>query len=118
MIILVTGDRNWSDKETIRKELIKYDCEGMSLIHGNCRGVDILAGEVAEELGWWVISVSAEWGKHGKAAGPIRNKEMLDLGPELVLAFHHNISESKGTKNCVQQAKKAGIPAVIITGGD
>jgi hypothetical protein len=40
---------------------------------------------------------------------------MLDQGrPDIVLAFHANISQSKGTKDMVERAKKAGIPSRTI----
>jgi len=39
---------------------------------------------------------------------------MLELGkPELVIAFQLN--DSKGTKNMIQQAEKAGVPVKLIT---
>ncbi|KKN01348.1 hypothetical protein LCGC14_1128740 [marine sediment metagenome] len=53
---------------------------------------------------------------YGKAAGPIRNKQMLDEGqPHLVLAFHDNIEESTGTKDMVKQAAKRGIETLVIS---
>jgi hypothetical protein len=65
---------------------------------------------VAEELGIPVLSFPADWARFGRAAGPIRNQRMLDEGkPTLVLAFHNNIVESKGTKDMVKRARKAGI---------
>lgn len=46
---------------------------------------------------------------------PIRNKQMLDEGkPDLVLAFHTDIENSKGTKNMIYQAKKRGIKVILI----
>jgi hypothetical protein len=47
-----------------------------------------------------VIAMPADWANHGKAAGPIRNRKMLDLKPDLVLAFHADLTNSKGTKDC------------------
>jgi len=40
---------------------------------------------------------------------------MLDEGkPDLVLAFHTDIKNSKGTKNMIQQAEKRGIKVILI----
>ena len=51
----------------------------------------------------------------GGAAGAIRNGQMLTEGkPDLVVAFHGNISISKGTKNMVEQATKAGIRCIVV----
>jgi hypothetical protein len=43
---------------------------------------------------------------------------MLLDGPDLVLAFHDDISKSKGTRNMVDQAMKAGVKVVIIGSTD
>jgi ABC-type sugar transport system substrate-binding protein len=34
--------------------------------------------------------------------------------PDIVLAFHSNIKESKGTRDMCYKAKKAGIPVIVI----
>jgi hypothetical protein len=40
---------------------------------------------------------------------------MLDEGkPDLVLAFHENIDESKGTRDMVHRARGAGVKVVIF----
>ncbi len=59
----------------------------------------------------------AKWNLYGKGAGHIRNKEMIDKGkPDKVVAFHSDISKSKGTRNMINQAKKLGIPTEIKCG--
>jgi hypothetical protein len=53
----------------------------------------------------------ADWDKYGKAAGPIRNKQMLDEGkPQAVIAFSYDLARSRGTANMVAQARDAGLP--------
>ena len=39
----------------------------------------------------------------------IRNGEMLRDAPDLVLAFHNNIAESRGTADMIRQARRAGV---------
>jgi len=53
----------------------------------------------------------ANWQKHGNAAGPIRNQEMVDLGADVVFAFP--LGESRGTNDCIQRAVKANIPVMV-----
>jgi len=114
MKVLVCGDRNWTDEETIRKELSRLP-KGSAIIHGASRGADGIAGRVAIELRFGVMAFPADWQKFGKAAGPIRNRRMLIEGrPELVLAFHNDISRSKGTKDTVEQARALGIPVKVV----
>jgi len=69
-----------------------------------------MTGYVAKKYGLEVIWFPADWEKYGRAAGPIRNKQMIMEGkPDLVVAFHNNISKSRGTKNMVTQARRHGI---------
>jgi len=112
--VLVCGDRNWTDRRVIDRQLRKLQ-PPLTIIHGAARGADTLAGEVAHHYNMEVCVYPAEWGRYGKAAGPIRNKQMLDEGkPDLVLAFHDNIQESKGTADMVKQAAKRGIETLVI----
>jgi len=58
----------------------------------------------------------ADWKKYGRAAGPIRNKQMVELGADLCLAFpdHPKGHGSRGTWNCVKLAQQAGIPVLVV----
>lgn len=113
MRVLVTGDREWKDEAAIERAFDRF--QPTVLIEGECRGLDLMARAVAERRGIPVIAVPALWDKHGRGAGPIRNGEMLDLKPDVVLAFHNNFKSSKGTKNCVDQALKRGVEAWLNT---
>lgn len=114
MKILICGDRNWTDREKILGRVIPLPAD-TTIINGGCRGADSLSSSVARELGLQVVIMCAEWGKHGKAAGPIRNRQMLDEKPDLVIAFHSNLEKSKGTADTVREAKRRGIPVEVIT---
>ena len=107
------GDRNWSDRAYLYDCLddLRDNCDTpLVIIHGCARGADTMAGDWAKANGLMVLEYPALWSQHGRAAGPIRNRQMLDEGkPELVLAFHENIRESKGTRDMVRQASKAGV---------
>lgn len=114
MRVLVCGDRNWVDKAAVRRELEKFPKDTV-VIEGEARGADTLGREVAEEMGFEVEAYPADWEQYGRAAGPIRNKEMLAQGkPDMVLAFHRCISESKGTAHMMKIANKAGVVVVLI----
>jgi len=51
---------------------------------------------------------------YGKAAGPIRNREMFKKRPDLVVGFHENIFQSKGTKDMISVARHDGTPYLVI----
>ena len=116
MRILITGSRNWNDVETMIEVLSPYNItrDVKTLVHGGASGADIIAGEIAAEFGWCVEEYPADWQAHGKAAGPIRNQKMVDLGADVCLAFP--LGESRGTRHCMKSAEKAGIK--VINHGD
>lgn len=118
MRVLVCGGRDYSDYDTVCKtldEIINLPFEEaytkVVIIHGMARGADALADKYAVNRYIPVESYPADWEKHGRAAGHVRNKQMLDEGkPDLVIAF----PGGKGTANMVEQAQKAGIKVVQI----
>jgi len=105
MKILVCGDRKWSNVFSIKRELQKF-LGDVVIIHGAAKGADSIAGDVAKSLGFKIEAYPAKWNELGRAAGPIRNMEMLQTGPDLVLAFHPDLGRSKGTANMVSIARK------------
>lgn len=115
MRVLVCGGREWTDRKTIWTRLTCLP-KGTLIIEGGARGADILAGEVADELGYPHATMKANWDFYKKAAGPIRNRWMLDLliQSDLVIAFHESLENSKGTKDCVQEARRRGIGVEVI----
>lgn len=111
MRVLVCGSRHFNDYSLLEKTLDELDIT--EVIHGAARGADTLGGLYAERHKIPIRSFPADWNLHGKAAGPIRNTKMLVEGkPELVVAFMAD--ESRGTKNMVDQATKAGVEVKVI----
>lgn len=114
--LLVCGDRHWTDEKAIVRVLKHYHSDTV-IIHGGAPGADTLAGQFGKRAGFEVIVFSAEWDKHGKAAGPIRNRRMLEEGkPNRVIAFHPDLRKSKGTADMLRQARAAGIDVEHYTG--
>ena len=72
---------------------------------GGAKGADALAIKLAEENGVPFHEIKADWAKYGRAAGPRRNEDLVAT-VDILLAFP--IGESKGTRGCIQLAKKAG----------
>lgn len=113
MKVLVSGSRHYADYEKVKEVLNDYRIS--HIIHGAAaRGVDRLAGRYGTEMGIRVSEYPARWDIYGKSAGPIRNRRMLEEGlPDMVIAFL--ASNSRGTKNMIDQAEAAGIYTKIIT---
>ena len=109
------GDRKWKNRTVVERELRALGPNAL-IAHGDCRGADKIAGSIAESLKLQVLAFPADWEAHGKAAGPIRNRQMLtSVEPVLVLAFHNDIENSRGTKDMVGFAKACGVPVRVVT---
>src|SRR5271157_4556092 len=113
MRVLVCGSRTWNDYGKIVRELVGLGAAPHTIIEGGAKGADLLAQRAALALNWPWQEVKADWDKYGRAAGMIRNKQMLVEGqPDLVLAFWDGVS--RGTANMIELAKKANIPVKVI----
>lgn len=115
--LLICGGRHYSQRVkgfnllTQFKQLIWNDraVKIVEVIEGGARGADAIGGEWADKEGIKRTTVEAEWEKHGKAAGYIRNKAMLDMRPDVCFAF----PGGAGTADMVRQCRKAGVIVVL-----
>lgn len=107
MKILVCGGRDFREADYVNSFLDGiYDSEPVTmLIHGGAAGADALGAAWAKSRGIHSARVDALWDAHGKAAGPMRNRAMLALGPDLIVAF----PGGSGTASMIALGKKAGI---------
>lgn len=121
MRVLICGSREWNDWKAVVwtiKAAVARDTsrgEATTVIAGGAGGADSQAARFARG----VIDLEeypADWAKYGKAAGPIRNQQMLDQGkPDIVFAFHDDLANSNGTGDMVRRAKAAGIPVYVVS---
>lgn len=126
--IIVCGSRDWSDYETIWQALHRRsERHGrFTVIHGAARGADRLSGQAGRHQGLPVVEFPADWEKHGRRAGPIRNQAMLDAALDEyevlgVLAFKEGFDHSLrrgGTEDMVRRAREAGLDTIIVERSD
>ena len=120
MKILVCGGRhfnNYSVLSWVMTNVINaLDTDDIEIVSGHCAGADQLGEQYAQENNMAVRVFMPNWTAYGKAAGPIRNKQMIDYISQdknsLVVAFVS--PNSRGTKGTVAMAKKVGIPTIEI----
>ncbi len=120
MRVLVCGGRDYSDwdnfNDTMQKINATFDSIGnISMIaHGGASGADTMAGIWAKYNGIPTKEYKVtqdEWLKLGRAAGPIRNAQMLkEFGPDVVVAF----PGGRGTGDMVQRAKAHGVKVIEV----
>ena len=132
---IVTGDRHATRREW--GDVVRDVLEGalpalgnLTILHGDASGIDTIADVLINER-WPMVPLlvyPAQWdvfraAGNPNAAGPERNNRMLrhliafgDAGYDIrVLAFHNFIDNSRGTKNMVEQARRANVPVRIFT---
>jgi len=116
--VLVCGSRTWQEALAIWTVLdgLNERPGEVVLIHGDAKGADTVAAEWAMVRDASVESYPADWDRHGKRAGYVRNQQMLAEGkPDMVWAFR-STGESKGTDMMIDLARKAGITTYVVTG--
>jgi hypothetical protein len=115
--VIVCGSREWSDRAAIREALQALVAPGerVVIVHGAARGADRLAGEEARALGFDVEEHPADWRRHGRRAGLIRNEHMLSLGCSRVIAFWDG--HSRGTGHMIRIAREAEARVTVVRQG-
>ncbi len=112
--ILITGSRTWTAVSLMRAELVMWRdiYPDAVLVHGACRGADLIAAGIW--LGWRlpVEPHPADWTTFGRSAGFLRNRLMVDLGAAVCLAFIRD--HSRGAEHTAALAETAGIRTVRI----
>ncbi len=111
--VIIAGSRNFNDYETL-KNVCDYIIGNpefkVEVISGNANGADKLGEQYANEKKYDLKIFKADWDKHGKKAGYIRNTEMSEYG-NMLIAFWDG--ESKGTKHMIDIAKKKGMSSMV-----
>lgn len=121
--VVTIGGRHYTDKVAVmqvldllgRADEDKYRMpHGLWVAHGGASGADTLVDDYCVVNWVPVLVYEADWSKHGRKAGPIRNIEMLqDFQPQLVVAF----PGGRGTAHCARAARDRGISVLGIGSG-
>ena len=116
--IMVCGSRTITDRELIFKwinrELEIFHDNKVIIIEGEARGVDTIAKDYALINHLDIMSFPANWDKYGKAAGMIRNEEMVKVCDHCLIFWD---GQSHGTKNDIELCKKYNKTYRVIVPG-
>lgn len=111
--VLVCGGRDYRNRRRVDEVLDRINEEEpiYMIVHGDARGADTLAKEWAWSRDVIELPYPADWKTNGRAAGPVRNRQMLEQEePDLVVAF----PGGNGTAHMMRIAREAGIKVVDI----
>ena len=87
--------------------------ESIEIIEGGATGIDTLAKFYAINKNIKYKEFPADWNKHGRAAGPIRNKQMAEYS-DILIAFRYVDNPSRGTENMIKQAKESNLKIITV----
>lgn len=109
--VIIAGGRDFDDYDFLEKSIDELNIEIGEVVSGKAPGVDTLGEKYAESKGISVKEFPADWSSFGRAAGPIRNKQMAEYADVLVAFWDQ---KSKGTKSMINLALKNGLKVYII----
>ena len=114
MKTIIAGMRDFYDYAFVEPYLDMLRHEITEVVSGCATGIDSLGERWAKANGIPIRRFPADWSKHGKAAGPIRNRQMADYADALIAFWDR---KSKGTKNMIETAKKSKMKVHIFHTG-
>jgi len=109
--VCISGSRDFKNLSLVR-EFISSLPRNTTIVHGGARGVDATADAAARAAGLAVEVVPADWTRLGRAAGPIRNRAMVESCHRLVAFWD---GSSRGTKSAIDAARAAKKELLVIS---
>jgi hypothetical protein len=114
--VVFSGSRDWPNARYILQELKQLDPKVITVLHGACPpkiikgpdgtdvylGADYMVDQIARKLGFTVEKHPANWTELGRKAGPIRNRQMIETGVDMLIAFQKD--HSTGTQTAIDYA--------------
>ena len=108
--VAIVGSCNYPSRQLV-EDYVGGLHAGSVVVSGGAPGVDTWAAEAATKNGLEVIVHEAEWDKHGRRAGPLRNEKIV-ADADKVVGFWDG--KSRGTLNTLAIAVDAGVPVDVI----
>ena len=110
MRTIIAGSRNLEDYGLVVEAINKAHWDPSLIISGGAKGIDALGEQWATTNSIPVEVYPADWKQFGRAAGPIRNREMAKNAEALIAIWD---GKSKGTKSMIELAQKAGLAVYV-----
>lgn len=107
----VIGSRGFNDYKLLKDTLDPYLGKVWLIVSGGARGADSLGEKWANENNVKTLIHRPDWDTHGKAAGFIRNKLIVD-DSDIIIAFWDGMSA--GTDSSIKLAEKEGKLEKIV----
>ena len=106
MRTIIAGSRSVKHYEVVRKAIRDSGFEITKVVSGGALGADKLGEEWARDNQIPVQRFPADWTRHGKSAGPLRNIQMAENADALIAIWD---GVSRGTKHMIEAAAQRGL---------
>ena len=106
--VIIAGSRSFNDYEYLKKymDFLLQNKKEVVILCGEACGADALGKRYAQERGFAVQSFPADWQRFGRAAGPLRNRQMAACADACVVFW---VGSSPGSASMVTEARRAGL---------
>lgn len=111
--VIIAGTRDFNDYDMLKEkcERILSNKTDIEVISGTARGADQLGERYASENNYPIHRYPADWDKHGRMAGYIRNEEMAKNADALIAFWD---GSSKGTRHMINIATGYGLQVRVV----
>jgi len=114
--VIIAGGRNFYNYVTVKERCEFYlqnklKTHNVIIVSGHATGADALGEKFALDHNLQCELFPADWNKHGRAAGPIRNAEMAERADALIAFWD---GKSSGTKSMIELAQRKGLQIAIV----
>jgi hypothetical protein len=110
MKTIIAGSRTFTDYAVLLDAIAAAPWTITEVVSGTARGVDALGERYARENQLPLHRFAAQWDLYGKAAGPIRNSEMVRSAQALIALWD---GRSRGTRNMIETARRSGLKVYV-----
>lgn len=120
--IVIAGDRGWVDPASLEAAMFeawKHYGGNVTFVIGDSRGAQMMATDIAREMGWNVESFASDFKHSPRRAVYKRNQQMMQSGADGVLSFKHNLQRDLGTgetEDLIRTALDRKLPVVHFDG--
>lgn len=110
MKTIVAGSRTINDYKVVEEAIKESGFDITEIVSGMAGGVDTLGILYAKKNHIPYVTFPANWNKHGKAAGVVRNIQMAKYADSLIAVWD---GKSRGTGHMIKDAVKKGLKIFV-----
>lgn len=107
--LIIAGGRDFDDYPLLERTVDRFlenIRDEITIFCGKAKGADSLGERYAESRGYAVEYFPPDWQRYGRAAGPVRNREMVERADALAAFWD---GESRGTGGVIALARRRGL---------